>query len=503
MIDKFDKRKHAYKFAILILLSTVFISGCTTDFFGRGGAPAAKEETEPKSAPPVPVIVDGIRTSYADLVEKATPAVVQITSTLKNARTRKSSSSPFDEFFKQLPQRPQNRQPRQGFGSGVLVSEDGTILTNHHVVKNADKITIETNDNKTYEAKVVGMDPPSDLAVLKIEGEKFPFLKLGDSDSVRVGDIVLAIGNPLGIGQSVTSGIISAKGRQTGVGDGSFEDFLQTDAPINRGNSGGALINLSGELVGINSQILSTTGGSIGIGFAIPSNMSKSVMEQLIENGKVRRGMLGVDIQNINSDIAKKFNLKDANGVLVSNVRKDSAAEKAGIKRGDLITAVNGEKVDDGNALRNKVAGTLPGTEITLSIVRDGKEQEIKSTLGEFDLPNDKTEEDSSKEAEDAEQEESGKLGLNLQPLTPETAAKLKIPEEVKGVLVTGVDPNSPAGEKGIMRGDVIIEINRELVSTLEEVRRAISKSDDKSALLLISRGGRTFFVLVKPKSGE
>lgn len=502
MIYKFDKCNHTYKFAVLFLFSIIFFTGCATDFFSGGSAPVAQEETESK-APPAPVIIDGIRTSYADLVEKATPAVVKITSTLKNTNPRKSSSSPFDEFFKQLPQRPQNQQPRQGFGSGVLVSEDGTILTNHHVVKNANKIIIKTNDNKSYEAKVVGTDPPSDLAVLKIEGEKFPFLKLGDSDSVRVGDIVLAIGNPLGIGQSVTSGIISAKGRQTGLGDGSFEDFLQTDAPINRGNSGGALINLNGELVGINSQILSTTGGSIGIGFAIPSNMSKSVMEQLIKNGKVRRGMLGIDIQNVSSDIAEEFDFKDAKGVLVSNVRKDSAAEKAGIKRNDLITAVNGEKVDDGNALRNKVAGTQPGTEIALTILRNGKELEIKSTLGEFDSPKSKTDENSSDESEDVEKEEDGKLGLNLQPLTPETAEKLKIPAEVKGVLVTGVDANSPAGEKGILRGDVIIEVNRELVSTLEDVRKALAKSENKSALFLISRRGRTFFVVVKPESDE
>ena len=308
---------------------------------------------------------------------------------------------------------------------------------------------------------------------------------------------------PLGIGQSVTSGIISAKGRRTGIGDGSFEDFLQTDAPINRGNSGGALINLSGELVGINSQILSTTGGSIGIGFAIPSNMSKSVMEQLIKNGKVRRGMLGIDIQNITSDISENLDLKDAKGVLVSNVRKDSAAEKAGIKRGDLVTAINGEAVDDGNSLRNKVAGTQPGTEITLTILRNGKEQELKATLGEFETQNAKTDAKSPDQKSEAEKEESGKLGLNLQPLTPEAAEKLKIPSEVKGVLVTGVDPSSPAGEKGIQRGDVIIEVNRELVSTLEDVRKALAKSDDKSALFLISRGGRTFFVLVKPESGE
>jgi S1-C subfamily serine protease len=245
-------------------------------------------------------------------------------------------------------------------------------LTNHHVVDGADQIKVDLNDNRTLDAKVVGSDPPSDLAVLKIEATNLPVLALGDSERVRVGDVVLAIGNPLGIGQTVTMGIVSAKGRQTGLSDGSFEDFLQTDAPINQGNSGGALVSTNSELIGINSQILSPSGGSIGIGFAIPSNMARSVLEQLVRGGKVRRGQLGIVVQ------------KDARGVLVGQVQPGGPADRAGIKKGDIITAFNGVGVNDPNTLRNQIAGTPPGTEVTLTILRDGQQQQVRATLGEF-----------------------------------------------------------------------------------------------------------------------
>ena len=300
------------------------------------------------------------------------------------------------------------------------------------------------SDNKSFDAKLIGTDKPSDLAVLKIEAQNMPFLTLGNSDNVRVGDIVLAIGNPLNIGQSVTAGIISAKGRRTGLSDGqSFEDFLQTDAPINRGNSGGAFVNLNGELIGINSQILSggPQGGNIGIGFSIPSNMAKSVMEQLLKDGKVRRGMLGVNIQNLTDDTAKALELKDTAGVLVSNVQPGSAAEKAGIKRGDIITAINGEKIEDTNVLRNKVAGTLPGTEIKLSIVRDGESKELSALLEEFEAASAKTAEGPG-DSEDPSKPsgQNGKFGLSLQPVTPDTLRQLKVPAGTEGLVVTDVD---------------------------------------------------------------
>ena len=292
----------------------------------------------------------------------------------------------FRQFFGdrgQLPQ-PPVEQHRNALGSGVIVSTDGYILTNHHVIDGAEQIKVDLNDNRTLDAKVVGSDPPSDVALLKINASDLPVLSLGDSDRTRVGDVVLAIGNPLGIGQTVTMGIISAKGRQTGLSSGSFEDFLQTDAPINQGNSGGALVSTNSELVGINSQILSPSGGSIGIGFAIPSNMARTVMETLIKNGKVRRGQLGITVQKVTSDIASSLGMKEAKGVRVAQVQPGSPAELAGLKKGDIITAFNGTEVNDPNVFRNQVASRSPGTEVTLTSQRDGREQQVRATLDEF-----------------------------------------------------------------------------------------------------------------------
>jgi Do/DeqQ family serine protease len=390
-------------------------------------------------------------------------------------------------------------------GSGVVVSADGSILTNAHVIDGADKITVLMADNKTFEAKLIGTDKPSDLAVLKIEAQNMPFLTLGNSDNVRVGDIVLAIGNPLGIGQSVTAGIISAKGRRTGLSDGqSFEDFLQTDAPINRGNSGGALVNLNSELIGINSQILSggPSGGNIGIGFSIPSNMAKSVMEQLLKDGRVRRGMLGVNIQNITDDTAKALELKDTAGVLVSNVRAGSSADKAGVKRGDIITAINGEKIEDSNVLRNKVAGTMPGSEIKLSVLRDGNPQELTATLEEFDTDgNAKNADQKSDDGDEtAKPGQNGKLGLSLQPLTEETSRQLKVPSGTEGLVVTDVDQSGVAAEAGIARGDVVMEINRKPVTTVDAVQSALNSAGDRPILLLIARGSQVIYLTVRTK---
>lgn len=484
--------------AILLAALVAVSSGCGTGWLSPESANPAEQAKEER--PPEPVVVDGVRTSYADVVAKTTPAVVQITALIRPGTENSASDTPFDDFF-QFPDAPRgNQRPARGLGSGVIVKENGTILTNHHVIDGADRITIEMNDGKTFDAKVVGSDPPSDLAVLKIEQDGLPFLTLGDSDEVRVGDIVLAIGNPLGIGQTVTSGIISAKSRRTGLSDGtSFQDFLQTDAPINQGNSGGALVNTKGELIGINSQILSRSGGNIGIGFAIPSNMAKSVMEQLLENGVVRRGMLGVNIQNVTSELAEGLGIDAASGVIVSNVLKDSAAEKAGIARGDVITKINGETVEDDNFLRNKVAGTAPGSEVKLVLVRDGTEREISVRLGEFKIENDQARTE-NQGGQNGNGGDSGRLGLSLQPLTPATAEQLNIPGDVKGLLVTEVDAGGAAAEQGVRRGDVVMEINRTPVATLADARTAIAKAGNKAVLLLVSRRGQTFFVPVKPE---
>mgnify|MGYP003289956881 CR=1 FL=1 len=266
----------------------------------------------------------------------------------------------------------------------MIVRQDGYVLTNHHVIDGAERIKVDLGDNRTLEARVVGSDPPSDLAVLKLEASGLPVLPLGDSDRTRVGDVVLAIGNPLGVGQTVTMGIISAKGRQTGLSNGSFEDFLQTDAPINQGNSGGPLVSTNNELVGINSQILSPSGGSIGLGFAIPSNMARTVVEQLIRSGGVRRGQLGVTVLKIPSEPATELGVTEGPGVVVYQVQAGSAAERAGLRRGDVITALNGEEIREPNTFRNKIAATAPGGEVTLTVKRDGNQQQIRATLGEF-----------------------------------------------------------------------------------------------------------------------
>jgi Do/DeqQ family serine protease len=487
---------------IVVIVGAITFSGCRSGFLSGGDVPVQP----PPAGPSAPVSVDGVRTSYADVVEKTSPAVVRIEAEHKSTVTNQQFPFGDDDFFRQMPipRQPQQRAPvERGLGSGVIVSADGTIMTNYHVVEGAERITVETNDNKTFEAKVVGSDQPSDLAVLKVEAQNLPFLTLGNSDNVRVGDIVLAIGNPLGIGQTVTAGIISAKGRRTGLSDGSFEDFLQTDAPINRGNSGGALVNLNGELIGINSQILSSpgsAGGNIGIGFSIPSNMAKTVMDQLLKDGKVRRGMLGINIQNITADTAKALELADTTGVLVSNVRSGSAADKAGLKRGDIITAINGEKIEDSNVLRNKVAGTLPGTAIKLNVLRDGKEQELTATLDEFNVEEAKKENSDQNNNNGAPQgKQNGKLGLSLQPVTPEMARQLDLPD-TGGLVVTDVDPNGAAAAEGIARGDVILEINRQPVNSVDEVQGALEKSGSRPILLLINRRGQTIYLTVRPE---
>ena len=330
----------------------------------------------------------GPAVSYADVVSRVAPAVVTIHS---QSRVRAPQQYPFmdDPFFRQffgdrMPQQPPATQRREALGSGVIVTTDGFIITNHHVIDGADQIKIDLNDNRTLDAKVVGSDALSDLALLKIEASNLPVLVLGDSDKVRVGDVVLAIGNPLGIGQTVTMGIISAKSRQTGLSNGSFEDFLQTDAPINQGNSGGGLVSTNSELIGINSQILSPSGGSIGIGFAVPSNMARNVMEQLAKGGKVHRGQLGIFVAKVTSDVAASLKLKEAKGVAIVQVQPGSSAERAGLRKGDVITAYNGVAVNDPNAFRNHVASTPPGTEVTITILRDGQEQQVRASLGEF-----------------------------------------------------------------------------------------------------------------------
>jgi Do/DeqQ family serine protease len=435
--------------------------------------------------------------SYASIVDKVAPTVVTIRS---ERRARAAQQFPFaqDDFLPRffgdrVPRQPQPQPRREGgLGSGVIVSGDGYVLTNHHVVDGAEEITVELTDGRSFTAKVVGTDAPSDLAVLKIDGRDFPALTLGNSDQVRVGDVVLAVGNPMGVGQTVTMGIISAKGRATGPGDGSFEDFLQTDAPINHGNSGGALVNTRGELVGINSQILSPSGGNIGIGFAIPANMAQNVFQSLITDGRVHRGLLGVTVQPVTADLARSLRLDSISGALVSSVEPGGPADTAGVERGDVIVGINDVTVTDSNAVRNHVAALKPGTSATLTVVREGREQKLTATLGE--LPPQGVPSASTGDAKTG-----GGAGLSVQPLTPETARSLGI-DATSGLVVTEVDPSGPASDAGFRRADVIQEVGGRKVDDAASLRRELARAGDRPALVLIRRGDAHLFLTLSAR---
>ena len=466
----------------LLLAGTLF--GWTASGFGSEEAVTA--------APPaaVEVMADGTPASYASVVDRVAPAVVTIRSQRMVRMT--SQQVPDHPFFREFfgerfdPRRmPERREG--GMGSGVIVGQDGYILTNNHVVDGAAKVTVELTDGRALEAEVIGTDAPTDLAVLKVDAADLQTLPLGDSDDVRVGDVVLAVGNPLGVGQTVTMGIVSAKGRSTGGnGQGAYEDFIQTDAPINRGNSGGALVNTDGELVGINSQILSPSGGNIGIGFSIPANMAQHVMTQLIEHGEVRRGRLGVTIQGITPDLARALELSAAAGALVSDVESGSPAESAGLERGDVITALNGQPVKDSNVLRNEIAELPPGSDVELTVRRDGKEQTVTARLEAL-------EPEGRRAAAGPEGEGAGRFGLGVEPLTAERARELGVNAR-GGMLVTSVEPGSRASQAGLRPGDVIEQVDRKAVTSVDELRSALNNGS-APALVLVHRGGTTLFV--------
>ncbi|MCD6507897.1 DegQ family serine endoprotease [Candidatus Poribacteria bacterium] len=418
-----------------------------------------------------------------------------------NIRTEKVVRIPyapypfFDDFFKQFfdwaPQLPREEQEfvQKSLGSGVIVSDDGYILTNNHVIKDADKIWVSLLDNRKFRAKVVGTDPETDVAVLKIKAKDLPAIKIGDSDKVQEGEWVLAIGNPFGLGFTITAGIVSAKARSL-RGLTTYGDFIQTDAAINPGNSGGALVNLKGELIGINTAIYTKSGGYQGIGFAIPINLAKHVMNMIIEKGEVVRGYLGVEIQMVDADLAKKFGIEKPIGVLVSKVYKDSPAEKAELKVGDLIIKYDGKEVENPSHLQAMVISTEPGTKVKLEIVRGKKHRIIEVKVGKRP---------SEKELA-ARTEKTSWLGITVQTLTPDLARKFGYDENLKGVIVIGVDPKGPAAEKGIQRGDVIREMNNREVSSIRDYRRILEKSNPKEGVLLwIQRREHTFYVAIYP----
>ena len=448
----------------------------------------------------------GGRESYADIVRNVAPAVVTIQVEGK-ARVSPTQFNGDDEdmlrrFFGQRGQGqgqgPMPRTPKQrGLGSGVVVTSDGYILTNNHVIDAADDIRVEFTDGRSFKAKLVGADKPSDLALLKIEQTGLATLPLGNSDAVQVGDVVLAVGNPLGIGQTVTMGIISAKGRSTGTGDGSYEDFLQTDAPINHGNSGGALVSMKGELVGINSQIVSPGDGNIGIGFAIPANMARHVLDQLKSDGRVRRSQLGVTVQPVTSEMAESLGLKEVGGAIVSSVSSGSAAERAGVKRGDVIKSFNGQPVHDFNALRNRVADVTPGSSASVVVVRDGSEKTLSVKLDEAAVSRE------ARERTESGSDDKAALGVAVAPLSPELASRAGLGRDAHGVVVQQVNPDGRAADAGIQAGDIILEVNRQPVKSVDDLRAAVGRASEKPTLLLVRRSagdeGRDLFVTVRP----
>ncbi len=439
---------------------------------------------------------------FADLAEKLSPTVVNIYTT----QTVEVSSSPHQFFFPDqgdipepfrrffgLPDMPKQQTPkremeRTSLGSGVIFTADGYIITNNHVVEDADEINVSLYTFEEYKATIVGRDPKSDLALIKIEPKTdLPYVTLGDSEKLRVGEWVLAIGNPFGLQKTVTAGIVSAKGRS--INNESYGNFIQTDASINPGNSGGPLFNLKGEMVGVNTAIFSRTGGNIGIGFAIPVNMAKNVLAQLKEHGKVTRGWLGVMIQQVTSELADNFGLDRPIGALVGQVMPGSPAEKAGLKAGDVIIEYNGKEVSQMSMLPAMVASTSVGEKAKLVMIRDGKKQNITVEIGKM--------EDEETVVADAETGTSKKLGMSVQELTPKIAESLGI-EETQGLIVSDITPGSSAAEVGILRGDIILEINREKVENVAQYKKALQAAKEKkSILLLIKRGQNTRFVVI------
>ena len=456
------------------------------------GVPAfAKAAEVPLQGSAVGAAVAAAPVSFADLVQKVKPAVVSVKVKMAEQAVRPmADSGEGDESpFPGLPFGPRGEAPKQfgeALGSGFFISADGYVVTNNHVVDKAKTVSVTTDDGKTYSAKVIGTDPKTDLALLKIDGgSDLPFVKLAGNPP-RVGDWVLAVGNPFGLGGTVTAGIVSARGRD--IGSGPYDDYLQIDAPVNRGNSGGPTFDLNGNVVGVNTAIYSPSGGSVGIAFDIPAQTVRAVVDQLKETGSVTRGYIGVQIQTVTPDLADGLGLKEAKGALVATVTADGPAGKAGLKSGDTILAVNGQDVADGHELSRDIAAVKPGEKVSLSVWRDGEKRTVEITTAK--LPGEKL----ASARPDGEEKATGpRLGLSLAPAGGEG-------KDGKGLAITGIDPASPAAESGLRQGDVITGASGKAVSTVEDVRKAVTDAKaqgHKTVLLQIERDRNNLYVAV------
>ena len=479
-------KEAGFRYGALALVALIFLFAgmLIASSFGHSA------QAEPRQA------TAGVPPQYLpDLVEALGPSVVNVKIT-KVEKAQFPSVMPwaeegpfgdmFKHFFGDMPRPPRTFKSR-GAGSGVIIKSDGTILTNNHVVDGAQEITVTMSDKREFKARVVGRDPKTDLAVIKIDAkEDFVAAKLGDSGALRVGEWILAVGNPFGLSNTVTSGIVSAKGRI--IGAGPYDDFIQTDAPINPGNSGGPLFNMRGEVVGIATAIVPN---GQGIGFAIPINTAKALLPELVTRGSVTRGYLGINIQNLTEDLAASLNIKGTKGALVSDVLKGSPAEKAGVKRGDVVVAFDGKEIKESHDLPSVVAATPVGKEAPLKVLRDGKELTLKVKVAKL--------ESKEEEAGKAEAVQEGKWGLQLEELTPERSRQLGLKPE-RGVLVVDVRPGSPADEASIQRGDVVLEVNRHEVKSVEDMKEKMARAaaGKEGVLLLIQRGKTTIYAVLK-----
>ncbi len=456
--------------------------------WGKDAGPAIKIDTTTLERGPQ------LGTSFAPVVKKAAPSVVNIYSTdiihLRQFRNPFFDDPLFRQFFGGQFGPNENREitrKEQKLGSGVIISPDGYILTANHVVEGADeiKVAVGDSDNKKFTAKVVGTDPLTDVAVLKIDAKDLPAITLGDSDQLEVGDVVLAIGNPFGVGQSVTMGIISGLGRHYGMNG--YENFIQTDAAINKGNSGGALVDAEGRLLGINTWIATSSGGSEGVGFAVPINMARRVMQSLIAGGKVTRGYLGIVPDDITPGLAEGFKLPDQNGALVSDVEPDTPAQKAGIKSGDVIIEINGKKINDANSLRLMVSEMAPGTSVTVKLIRNGQEKTVAFALAE--LPDKAAGNgNNGKSSGSANSKMDALEGVTVADLDQQVREQLQLPDDIQGVVVTDVDPDSNSAEAGLQPNDVIVEINHQPVRDANAAVKLCTQAKGNWILLKIWR---------------
>jgi serine protease Do len=476
--------------SLLSLLIGAGVSGIIQNY--EAHANLAQAAAVPVSEPK-PVTTPQVLPDFASLAKKLGPAVVNV-STTQIRRTAQEAPAPFgeDDPFNQFWQRffggraPRGSQRQRGLGSGFIIDRDGTIVTNYHVVDGAQKIVVTLSDGRSFDGKVLGRDQKTDIAVIKISApHDLPTAALGDSDRLEVGEWVMAIGNPFGLDHTVTSGIVSAKGRN--IGAGPYDDFIQTDASINPGNSGGPLINMRGEVVGINTAIFSGTGGNVGIGFAIPANLVKDLLPQLKDKGKIVRGFVGVTIQKITPDLADSMGLKQATGALVADVTTGGPADRAGVKTGDVITEFDHKEIKDSADLPLQVARTAPGKTVPLKVLRNNKEMTLNLAVGEM------------KETQEVvASSREGNLGLAVQAVTPQTAESLGL-DKAEGVVITSVQPGSPGDDAGLQRGDVIAEINHRPVRNLPDYERAISEAGkNKTLLFLVRRGEGTLFLALK-----